>query len=187
MKLAAIVLAAGKGTRMKSARPKVLHEAAGRELIAYPIELARGLGAERIVCVLGHGGGAVRAAIEARFGEGAVAIALQEEQRGTGDAVARALPSLGGFDGPALILYGDVPLLTAGLLEELVAKSRGKRLGLVTARLADPTGYGRIVRDSKGRLARIVEQKDASAAERALEEINAGIYCVASGFLREAL
>jgi bifunctional UDP-N-acetylglucosamine pyrophosphorylase/glucosamine-1-phosphate N-acetyltransferase len=191
MKLATIILAAGKGTRMKSSRPKVLHAVAGRPMIEYPIELARALGAERIVCVLGHEAEAVRAAIEARFPVGEVSFVVQREQRGTGHAVATAAPALRGFDGPVLILYGDTPLVGRALIDALVKASRRKRLGLVTARMADPRGYGRIVREGReggrGRLLRIVEEKDASEDERRIDETNAGIYCVDAKFLAAAL
>ena len=183
MKLAAVVLAAGKGTRMKSARAKVLHAVAGRPMIEYPVALARSLGAERVVCVLGHEADSVEAAIAARFGAGAVEVALQAEQRGTGHATQMAGKALAGFKGAVLILYGDVPLLTAGTLERLVA-ARGRRpLSLVTMRMADPKGYGRIVRDGKDRVTRIVEDRDCSEGERAITEVNAGIYCVDAAFL----
>src|SRR2546430_2569590 len=112
MKLATVILAAGLGTRMKSSTAKVLHRVAGRPMIEYPVALARGLGAERVVCVLGHQADAVRSTVEQRFGARAVAVALQREQRGTGHAVAQAREALRGYDGPVLILYGDVPLLT---------------------------------------------------------------------------
>jgi bifunctional UDP-N-acetylglucosamine pyrophosphorylase/glucosamine-1-phosphate N-acetyltransferase len=187
MKLATVILAAGKGTRMKSSQPKVLHAVAGRPMIEYSILLARALESDRIVCVLGHEAEAVRAAIDARFGAGAVEVVIQAEQRGTGHAVSMALPKLRGFDGPVLILYGDVPLLTRELLARLVRATGRRPLGLVTARMADPTGYGRIVRDNTGRLERIVEQKDASARERGIDETNAGIYCVHASFLARAL
>ena len=188
--LAGIVLAAGKGTRMKSARAKVLHEVAGRPMIEYPIQILRELGATRVVCVLGHQVDEVRAAVDARFGVGAVDVALQAEQRGTGHAVAQAEAALAGLadaDVPVLILCGDVPLLTPGLLARLV-EARGTGLvSLVTTRMPDPTGYGRIVRDGSGRAVRIVEHKDASPAERAIDEINSGIYCVRASFLFPAL
>ena len=128
MNLAIVILAAGKGTRMKSARPKVLHPVAGRPMIEYPVTLARSLGAQRIVCVLGHEADAVEAAIEARFGAKAVSVVIQREQRGTGDAVATAMPKLRGFDGPVLILYGDTPLLSRDLLAGLVQKARRRDL-----------------------------------------------------------
>ncbi len=187
MKLATVILAAGLGTRMKSSTAKVLHRVAGRPMIEYPVALARALGAQRVVCVLGHQADAVRAAVEARFGARAVAVAIQKEQRGTGHAVACARDALRGFDGPVLILYGDVPLLTEETLRRLLDAGRRRTLALVTARLAEPRGYGRIVRDARGRLARIVEERDCGDEERAIDEINAGIYLVQSRFLFAAL
>ena len=187
MKLAAVVLAAGKGTRMKSDRAKVLHRVAGRPMIEYPVMLARSLEAERIVCVLGHQADAVKAQLESRFGAGAVEIAIQAEQKGTGHAVAQALPALAGFDGPVLILYGDVPLLPRGLLTRLVEASQNHPLGIVTVRMQNPFGYGRIVRDHAGRVSRVVEEKDADGAEKTLDEVNAGVYCVQASFLGPAL
>ena len=191
MKLAVVVLAAGKGTRMKSTRAKVLHPVAGRPMIEYPVELARSLGADRIVCVLGHQEAEVRAALAARFGEGAVDVAVQHEQLGTGHAVQMAAAALAGFErepgGRVLILYGDTPLLTRDLLLRLVQATGDHLLGLVTFRAPDPRGYGRIVRDGAGRMVRIVEEKDASDGERLIDEVNAGLYCVGAGFLLSAL
>jgi bifunctional UDP-N-acetylglucosamine pyrophosphorylase/glucosamine-1-phosphate N-acetyltransferase len=185
--LATVILAAGLGTRMKSSRAKVLHRVAGRPLIEYPVELARRLGSARTVCVLGHQADAVRAAIEARFGVGAVEVALQHEQKGTGHAVQQAAPLLDSHDGLLLILCGDVPLLTEAALVRLVEAAQGGALAMVTFEPPSPTGYGRIVRDASGRAVRIVEEKDASATERAIRECNAGIYCGPSRFILGAL
>src|SRR5436190_11253427 len=187
--LAAIVLAAGKGTRMRSSRAKVLHALLGRPLVCYPIELARALGADPVVAVLGHQRDAVEAALRARFGEGAVAIVEQTEQRGTGHAVQLAMPALARVaDGMVLVLYGDVPLLRRETLEELVGTARRYGcLALVTTTPPDPTGYGRILRDERGHVIGVVEQKDASPEERAITEINAGIYCGPADFFREAV
>jgi bifunctional UDP-N-acetylglucosamine pyrophosphorylase/glucosamine-1-phosphate N-acetyltransferase len=184
-KLHAIILAAGLGTRMKSDEPKVLHRVAGRPLLFWPVALARAVGADRVLAVLGHKLEAVRAALDARFP--GVEVVRQAEQRGTGDAVRQALPALAGEpdDARALVLYGDVPLLGAGTLEALLATEAA--LALVTAEPPDPTGYGRIVRHAGGRLARIVEHKDATGAERLIREVNAGIYLISLGFLREAV
>src|SRR6516164_7086024 len=118
--LAAIVLAAGKGTRMRSSRAKVLHELLGRPLVAYPVSLARELGASPVVAVLGHQLEAVEDALAARFGEGAVTVVEQADQRGTGHAVRLAMPALRGFEGVVVVLYGDVPLLRRETLHELV-------------------------------------------------------------------
>jgi bifunctional UDP-N-acetylglucosamine pyrophosphorylase/glucosamine-1-phosphate N-acetyltransferase len=187
MALATVILAAGLGTRMKSGRAKVLHPVAGRPMIEYPVALARALGSTRIVCVLGHQADEVRAAVEARFGAGAVEVALQLDQRGTGHAVAQAAPLLADHDGLLLILYGDVPLLTSGTLERLVASAGPRTLALVTTFPPSPHGYGRIVRDSGGRFLRIVEEKDATPAERQIGEVNAGLYCGPARFIFESL
>jgi bifunctional UDP-N-acetylglucosamine pyrophosphorylase/glucosamine-1-phosphate N-acetyltransferase len=185
--VAAIVLAAGKGTRMRSAHAKVLHQLLGRPLVAYPVAQARELGAAPVVAVLGHQLEAVQAALAARFGEDAVAVVEQAEQRGTGHAVRLAMPALAGFDGIVLILYGDVPLLRRETLQELVGTARRYGcLAIVTATPADPTGYGRVVRDSRGHVTDVVEQKDASTDELAINEVNAGIYAAPAAFLREA-
>jgi len=186
--LAAIVLAAGKGTRMRSSRAKVLHELLGRPLVCYPVELARSLGADPVVAVLGHQHEAVEATLLARFGAGAVSVVEQTEQRGTGHAVLLAMPALARMaDGMVLILYGDVPLLRRETLEELVGTARRYGcLALVTATPPDATGYGRILRDERGHVIGVVEQKDAAPDERAINEINAGIYCGPADFFREA-
>lgn len=185
--IATVILAAGLGTRMKSRQAKVLHQAAGQPLIAYPVELARALPSHRVICVLGHQATAVQDVLDARFGAGAVEVVLQAEQRGTGHAVLTTAEALAGFAGRVLILYGDVPALTSDTLRRLVAASQDRRLALVTTRLERPSGYGRIVRDADGRVARVVEERDASAEERRIDEINAGIYCVEAGFLYSEL
>jgi bifunctional UDP-N-acetylglucosamine pyrophosphorylase/glucosamine-1-phosphate N-acetyltransferase len=185
--LAAIVLAAGKGTRMRSARAKVLHELLGRPLVAYPVSLARELGASPVVAVLGHQLEAVEDALAARFGEGAVTVVEQAEQRGTGHAVRLAMPELRGFEGVVVVLYGDVPLLRRETLHELVGTARRYQcLAIVTTAPADPTGYGRVVRDSRGHVTGVVEEKDATREERAITEVNAGIYAAPADFLRTA-
>ena len=184
--LAAIVLAAGKGTRMRSARAKVLHELLGRPMVAYPVALARALGADPVVAVLGHQREAVEAALLARFGDGAINVVEQTEQRGTGHAVRLAMPALARLaDGIVLVLYGDVPLLRARDAARSWSGTARRYgcLALVTATPPDPTGYGRIVRDERGHVIGVVEQKDASPEERAIAEINAGIYCGAGRFL----
>jgi bifunctional UDP-N-acetylglucosamine pyrophosphorylase/glucosamine-1-phosphate N-acetyltransferase len=185
--LACIVLAAGKGTRMRSARVKVLHPLLGRPLVAYPIELARALGADPVVAVLGHQREAVEAELLARFGEGAVRFVEQSEQRGTGHAVRLAMPALKRFGGMVLILYGDVPLLRAETLRALVGTARRYGcLAMVTATPPDAAGYGRIKRDQRGHIIGVIEQKDASDEELAIGEVNAGIYAAPADFLRAA-
>ncbi len=167
-----VILAAGKGTRMRSDLPKVLHPLAGKPLLAHVIDTARGLGAAKICVVYGHGGDRLPRAFPAAD----LAWALQEPQLGTGHAVLQALPSLHDAVKPAptLILYGDVPLIRAATLKRLIEAAGDDKLALLTAQLDDPHGYGRIVREN-GKVTRIVEQKDASEAERALREINTGI------------
>ena len=186
--VAAIVLAAGKGTRMRSARAKVLHELLGRPLVAYPVALARELGASPVVVVLGHQLEAVERVLAARFGAGAVTVVEQAEPRGTGDAARLALGALGGFEGIVIIVYGDVPLLRRETLEELVGTVRRYDcLAIVTATPDDPTGYGRVVRDGRGNVTGIVEQKDATKEELEIDEVNAGIYAAPASFMRAAM
>jgi bifunctional UDP-N-acetylglucosamine pyrophosphorylase/glucosamine-1-phosphate N-acetyltransferase len=185
--LACIVLAAGKGTRMKSSRAKVLHTILGAPLCAYPIDRARELGADPVVAVLGHQRAEVEAALVARYGAGTVTTVEQAEQRGTGHAVRVGLEPLARWQGLALVLYGDAPLLRRETVEALLAEARRTGgLALLTAVLPDPTGYGRILRDRKGRVLRVVEEKDCTAAQRKLKEINAGFYAGPIDFLREA-
>lgn len=184
----AIVLAAGKGERMQSTTtPKVLHEVAGRALVHWPVVLAHEVGVRRVIVVVGHGHADVEAALARRFGDAAPETALQQQQRGTGDAVACAVARLA--DGPdnarVLILSGDVPLLRASTLHALFSCTGP--LAFIATRAPDPTGYGRVVRDADGRVLRIVEHKDATPAERALDEVNAGIYAADLGFLRREL
>ena len=180
--VAALILAAGKGTRMRSGRPKVLHPLLGRPLVQFPIDLAQELGCDPIVVVVGHGAEDVRRAI-AGFPE--VRIALQPEQRGTGDAVRCGLEALQGFSGKVLILSGDVPLLRRETIDQLVDADQD--FALVTAHAPEPRGYGRILRGRDGLVERIVEDRDASAAQHAVREINAGIYCISAAFLRNHL
>jgi bifunctional UDP-N-acetylglucosamine pyrophosphorylase / glucosamine-1-phosphate N-acetyltransferase len=184
---ASIILAAGKGTRMRSARAKVLHELLGRPLVAYPVGLSRLLGADPVVAVLGHQREAVERVLVDRFDPGTVTVVEQAEQRGTGHAVRLALPALAGFEGVVLILYGDVPLLRRETLQELVGTARRYHcLAIVTTTPADATGYGRVLRDSRGHVTGVVEQKDATVDELAIGEVNAGIYAAPAAFLREA-
>src|SRR5688572_4809754 len=168
MALEIIVLAAGLGKRMRSDLPKVLHPLAGRPLLAHVLDAARALTPRRIAVVHGHGAEQVRAA----FGDVEIDWVLQAEQLGTGHAVRQAVPLLAP-DADVLILYGDVPLVRPATLRRLVDASR-QGLALLTVDLPDPSGYGRILRDQAGRVAGIVEQKDASPAELAIREINAG-------------
>jgi len=168
MPLSIIVLAAGQGKRMHSNLPKVLHPLAGRPLLAPVLQTARSLGPARILVVHGHGGGDVKSA----FPDAGVGWVEQAEHQGTGHAVMQALPLVPPGD-EVLVLYGDVPLIGADTLRQLVQAGRGG-LAILTAEAPDPAGYGRVVRDAQGHAIRIVEQRDAGAAELALREVNAG-------------
>lgn len=170
MKLGVVILAAGKGTRMRSALPKVLHTLAGRPLLRHVLDAAQALGAARICCVYGYGG----AQVPRTIGADECVWVEQSALLGTGHAVAQALPVMSDMD-RVLVLYGDVPLIEAETLNRLIEDSAGTALGLLTVRLPDPRGYGRIVRDRAGRVLRIVEQKDASEAELEITEVNTGI------------
>jgi bifunctional UDP-N-acetylglucosamine pyrophosphorylase/glucosamine-1-phosphate N-acetyltransferase len=172
MALEIIVLAAGQGKRMHSALPKVLHALAGRPLLGHVLEAARALKPHKIVVVQGHGGEEVKAA----FSDPAIEWVAQTEQLGTGHAVLQALPRLSA-DAEVLILYGDVPLVRVETLRRLLEASH-KGVAVLTAEVANPTGYGRIVRAAAGRVSRIVEQKDATPAEAAIKEINAGFFAL---------
>ncbi len=170
MKLGVVILAAGKGTRMRSALPKVLHPLGGRPLLAHVLDAAAALGAAQVCVVYGHGGAQVPEA----FPDAPAVWVEQRERLGTGHAVMQAMPAMAGMD-RVLILYGDVPLIESETLNRLVDDSAQTKLGLLSMQLDDPSGYGRIVRDKSQRVLRIVEQKDASAAERAITEVNTGI------------
>ncbi|WP_372982623.1 NTP transferase domain-containing protein, partial [Marinobacter sediminum] len=162
-----VILAAGQGSRMKSALPKVLHAVAGRPMLHHVIGTAKQLGAETIHTVIGHGADQVKAVTP----ETSVNWVVQSEQLGTGHAVAQALPDLPD-DARVLVLYGDVPLTRVDTLEAMVADLDDRTLGLLTVTLDDPAGYGRIVRNGDGQVTSIVEQKDATEAQRAIREVN---------------
>jgi len=174
MPLDVIVLAAGLGKRMRSELPKVLHPLAGRPLLAHVLDAARALAPRRMFVVHGHGAERVRAA----FPDAGVDWVLQAKQLGTGHAVLQALPQVAS-DADVLVLYGDVPLVRPATLKRLVEGARGS-VGIVVAELDDPSGYGRIVRDAAQRVARIVEQKDATASELAIREVNSGFFCLSA-------
>ncbi len=186
MALAIIIMAAGKGTRMQSELPKVLHQANGHPLIDYVLDTAIALDPAKIVLIVGHQAELVKEAT-ARYG---VTAALQEPQLGTGHAVMQAEAHLSDFDGEVLILSGDAPLVNPETLHELIAfhRSRNGAATVLTAELDDPTGYGRIIRqqNSDGVL-KIVEQKDASKEELAVREINSGVYVFNAKLLFDAL
>ncbi len=179
MSLSVIILAAGQGTRMRSPLPKVLHPLASKPLLAHVVATALKLDADNIIVVYGHGGDAVPkqlAGLPVQWVE-------QPQQLGTGHAVVQALPHVPA-GATVLVLYGDVPLIGAATLQKLLAQAGRENFGLLTAQLADPQGYGRIVRDSQGRVLRIVEHKDATAAERDIGEINTGMMAMPAERLR---
>ncbi len=178
-RLSVIILAAGQGKRMHSALPKVLHPLAGKPLLGHVIDRALDLAADHIAVVYGHGGAQV---LEGMAGA-PVRWVLQAEQLGTGHAVAEAMPEVDDA-ATVLVLYGDVPLTRTDTLRRLVDLVGSRSMGLVTVRLDDPTGYGRVVRDAHDAVTRIVEQKDADPEELALKEINTGIMAAPAGALR---
>ena len=180
--LQVVILAAGQGKRMNSDLPKVLHPLGGRPLLAHVIDTARTLSPQRLCVVVGHGAAQVRE----RVADADIAWALQEQQLGTGHAVSQALPQLSG-EGTVLVLYGDVPLIAAETLRSLVEAAADGSLAVLTQDLDNPRGYGRIVRDASGKVARIVEEKDASAEERRIREVNTGILAVPRARLQQWL
>jgi bifunctional UDP-N-acetylglucosamine pyrophosphorylase / glucosamine-1-phosphate N-acetyltransferase len=179
-----IIMAAGKGTRMKSARPKVLHHLAGRSLLQHVLNAAAALGAQRTVVVTGHGAEQVEAEAKAAAGAGAgtLRFARQMPQLGTGHAVQQALPALDATLSTTLVLNGDVPLIAPTTAAALVQACGGEALVLLTLEMADPTGYGRILRDGE-QVRGIVEQKDASAEQRALREVYTGMMAAPTALL----
>jgi bifunctional UDP-N-acetylglucosamine pyrophosphorylase / glucosamine-1-phosphate N-acetyltransferase len=174
--LTVVVLAAGEGKRLRSALPKPLHPLAGKPLLWHVLAAAAPLKADRTVVVVGNDADQVTAAVEG-FQLGPVRFAVQPTQRGTGDALAAALPLLEG-DGDVMVLYGDTPLLTPALLEGLLAGHRSAKATatLLTCTLDDPSGYGRVLRDPGGAVAGLVEHRDATPEQRAIREVNAGLY-----------
>ena len=181
MSLAVVILAAGKGTRMKSALPKVLHEVAGKAMVQHVVDAAASLEVTNTVVVYGHGGDQVQQTVQGHN----LQWAEQAEQLGTGHAVAQAMPLVS--EDIVLVLYGDVPLIRPDTLKEFVACVDDNTLALMTLTLDDPSGYGRIVRDGQNNVQRIVEQKDASDAELGIQEINTGILACTRSFLADCL
>ena len=183
-----LILAAGLGTRMKSKRAKVLHELGGSPLIAYVCRTAQSLDPDKIFVVVGHQALEVTKVVQAGVGKLAEFV-TQAQQRGTGDAVQSAHAQLQNRNSLLVILSGDVPLLKPETLERLIKEHRttGATCSILSVKLENPTGYGRIVRDSQDGFTRIVEQRDATDAERKIREINSGIYCFDSGKLLAAL
>ena len=181
MALSVVILAAGQGTRMRSRLPKVLQPLAGQPLLAHVLETAESLGAEDICVVYGHGGDAV----QARFDAKRLRWALQAEQLGTGHAVQQAMPGTPDSN-DVLVLAGDVPLLTAATLRSLIEASGPDQLSILTVDMDDPTGYGRVLREGDSVTA-IVEEKDASDAQRDLREINTGVMLAPARHMKEWL
>lgn len=184
METAAIILAAGAGTRMKSKKPKVCHEMLGRPLVQWAVHAARDAGADRVVCVVGHGRDQVIPLLEDR-----AEVVVQEQQLGTADAVLAAKEALEGFTGTIVVLTGDSPLIRPETIAEMASLREAHNAAVIvlTMELDNPTGYGRIIRDGAGEVARIVEQKDATPEEAAITECNSGFYCFDAEALFQAL
>ncbi|WP_299770675.1 bifunctional UDP-N-acetylglucosamine diphosphorylase/glucosamine-1-phosphate N-acetyltransferase GlmU [uncultured Pseudoteredinibacter sp.] len=182
MLLDIVILAAGKGTRMKSSLPKVLHKVGGHSLLSHVLGAAKALESDNINIIIGHGAEIVRS----EFSEESVNFIEQTEQLGTGHAVQQALPYLRD-NATALILYGDVPLTPTATLRELLEQVREDAMSLLTVELDDPAGYGRIIRNAQGNASAIVEQKDASKDQLAICEVNTGIMAVPTALLKEWL
>lgn len=183
--LAIVVLAAGKGTRMQSDLPKVLHPLCGVPLLQHVLRTAKALNPQRLIIIIGHG----RDQVQREMAGQPVTWVVQEPQLGTGHAVKQTDSALADFTGDAIILSGDVPLLTAATLSRLVDAHRtSQAAATVLSTIApDPTGYGRIIRDDNGDFVRIVEHRDATSQEKSVNEINSGIYCFNYKYLRTCL
>lgn len=181
----ALILAAGKGTRMNSDNAKVLHVLEGKPLLYYSIEAARRAGARKIVVIVGHQSDKVREA----FPDPGLVFVEQKPQLGTGHAVLQAAPVLKDYPGLTVILCGDVPLLTAATIRSLIEnhQSAGAAVTVLTTEPPGPHAYGRVVKNERGDILKIVEDRDATQAQRKILEINTGIYCVDTAFLFEAL
>ncbi|HJT50775.1 MAG TPA: bifunctional UDP-N-acetylglucosamine diphosphorylase/glucosamine-1-phosphate N-acetyltransferase GlmU, partial [Nitrosospira sp.] len=181
-KLNIVILAAGLGKRMHSALPKVLHPLAGKPLLTHVLDTARALSPRQICVVYGHGGEAVRQAIN----DENLTWVQQVPQLGTGHALMQALPHLND-EGATLVLYGDVPLTRIETLERLILMAAEKTVALLTVQMAEPTGYGRILRNEVGEVIAIIEEKDASEAQRQIREINTGIMVIPNEYLQNWL
>jgi UDP-N-acetylglucosamine diphosphorylase/glucosamine-1-phosphate N-acetyltransferase len=184
-KFYAVILAAGKGTRMESNLPKVLHEIGGKTLLQYVLDATESAGAEKIIVVIGHQAQKVSAC----FPESRCVFVLQEHQLGTGHAVLQARNELAHYDGLTVILCGDVPLLKTHTIKKMIDEhlATNATLTVLTAIVPDAFSYGRIIKDGQGAVIKITEQADAKESEKMIKEINTGIYCVQTPFLLEAL
>lgn len=182
MDLSIVVLAAGQGTRMKSPLPKVLHTIGAKPMLAHVVDTAKTLAPKQIIVIYGYGGQTLKNA----FSDSAITWVEQPTQQGTGDAVAKALPSLPN-NHRVIILYGDVPLITSHTLERLLKATPSNAMGILTANLSSPFGLGRIIRDENGALIRIVEERDANEVERQIHEVNTGIFVVEAAHLQRWL
>ena len=184
MKSAAIILAAGAGTRMKSDKPKVAHEMLGKPLVNWVLDAAEEAGVDRVVTVVGHKREQVEPLVAGRS-----ETVVQLAQRGTADAVASCREALADFEGSLLVLSGDCPLITAATMRSLIEERErnGAAVVVLTMRPDNPFGYGRIIRDAQGRVERIVEQKDATPEEAEVRECNSGFYCFDAKALFDAL
>ncbi len=180
-----VILAAGAGKRFLSSRPKVCQPVCGRALIGWVLEQARALDPERIVVVVGQGADEVRATVSAEGDDPRLRFVLQAERKGTGHAVLQALPELGGRD-PVVVLYGDMPLLTRASVDRLCAALPRARATMLTAVVEHPRGFGRVLRRD-GRFAGVVEEKDATSAQKAIREVNLGVYAFARADLQSFL
>lgn len=176
-RLACVVLAGGLGTRMSSARPKVLHALCGAPMLQYPVRAALALRPEKVVVVTGRDPGPIE---EALGPDRRVGFAAQKEPRGTAHALSSALPSLRGFKGTTVVLNGDTPLIGASTLRKFLGlhRRRGSSLSILSFKAADPSSYGRIVRDGRGRPLAVVEDRDAARAQKAIDEVNSGVYAL---------
>lgn len=182
MEVDVIILAAGQGTRMRSKLPKVLHPLAGSPMLSHVISTARQLNNSRLNIVIGHGADQVRSLDNADD----ISFSLQAEQKGTGHAAAQALPALRD-DSISLILFGDVPLIRSATLQRLIDIAATGKMGLLTAVFDDPSGYGRIIRDDRGNVVSNIEHKDATQAQRGIQEVNTGFMALPTAQLREWL
>jgi bifunctional UDP-N-acetylglucosamine pyrophosphorylase/glucosamine-1-phosphate N-acetyltransferase len=183
----AVVLAAGKGVRFKSGRPKVLHEILGKPLAWYPIRLALDAGAARVICVVEPGAQTVRERLDAEFGAGVITYAVQPERLGTAHALHCAETAIPKDAKKVLVLYGADPMMTRGTIAALVGAGKKSDLAITTAVLDNPSGYGRVLRGPNGHVEKIVEERDADAGQKKVREINAGIYFMNAALVRGLL